>query len=153
MDYRHLHAVIQSDAFPIPRKQDYLDAMAGATLFSIMDITSTYTLVPVAEEDITIMVFVTRHCLSEFTTMTFGLITASETYERLMKLALEGLQWSLCFIYVDDIIDFVFDFHGHVDNLDKVLTWIGTAGLMLQLVNMYYMQQNYPFWHILSLKK
>ena len=42
--------------------------------------------------------------------MPFGLMTAPATYQRLMGLALSGLQWSLCLIYLDDVIVFSEDF-------------------------------------------
>ena len=64
--------------------------------------------------------------------MPFGLMTAPATYQRLMELALSGLQWSLCLIYLDDVIVFSADFDEQVDHLDQVLTHIGAAGLKLK---------------------
>ena len=64
--------------------------------------------------------------------MPFGLMTAPATYQWLMELALSGLQWSLCLIYLDDVIVFSEDFDEQVDHLDQVLTHIGTAGLKLK---------------------
>ena len=49
-----------------------------------------------------------------------------------MELTLSGLQWSLCLIYLDDVIVFFHDFKEQIDRLDKVLTQIGGAGLMLK---------------------
>ena len=82
----------EDDAFPIPRTQDCLDAVAGATLFSTMDITSAYHQIPVAPGDVQKMAFVMKYSLFEFKTMPFGLKTAPATYQRLMELALSGLQ-------------------------------------------------------------
>ena len=59
-----------------PRMQDCLDAMAGAAMFSTMDITLAYNQVPVAEKDIPKTAFVTKYGLYEFTKMPFGLSTA-----------------------------------------------------------------------------
>ena len=47
MDYRRLNIVTKKDAFPIPRVIDCLDAVAGAVLFSTMDITAAYNQIPV----------------------------------------------------------------------------------------------------------
>ena len=96
--------------------------MTGATMFSTMDITLAYNQVPVAEKDIPKTAFVTKYGLYEFTKMPFGLSTAPQTYEHLMELTLSGLQWSLCLIYLDDVIVFSHDFDEHIDRLDKVLT-------------------------------
>ena len=61
--------------------------------------------------------------------MPFGLSTAPQGYECLMELTLSGLQWSLCLIYLNDVIVFSHGFDEHIDRLDKVLTQIGAAGL------------------------
>ena len=85
-----------------------------------------------AERDIPKMAFTTKYGLFEFTTMPFGLMTAPATYQQLMVLGLSGLQWSLCLIYLDDIIAFCRDFREQVDWLDKVLTVIGSVSLKLK---------------------
>ena len=78
--------------------------MSGATMFSTMDITSIYNQVLVAEQDILKTAFVTKYGLYVSTKMPFGLSTAPQRYEHLMELTLSGLQWSLCLIYLDDVI-------------------------------------------------
>ena len=132
VDYQRLNAVTRNDAYPVPRTQDCLDSMAGSGMFSTMDILSAYNQVPVAEEDIPKTVFSTKYGLFEFTTMPFGLMTAPATYQQLMELALSGLQWSLCLIYLDDVIVFSEDFDEQVDHLDQVLNYIGSVGLKLK---------------------
>ena len=122
----------EDDAFPIPRTQDCLDAMSGATIFATMDITSAYNQVPVAKEDIPKTAFITKYGLFESLTMTFGLKTAPATFQRLMELVLAGLQWSLCLIYLDDVIVFGKDFEELAERLDLVLTRISGAGLKLK---------------------
>ena len=132
VDYGQLNKVTKDVAYPILRTQDCLDAMAGAAMFSTMDITSAYNQVPVAEKDIPKTAFVTMYGLYEFTKMPFGFSAAPQTYEHLMELTLSGLQWSLCWIYQDDVIVFSHDFNDHIDRLDKVLTQIGAVGLKLK---------------------
>ena len=53
--------------------------------------------------------------------MPFGLMTTPAMYQWLKGLALSGLQWSLCLVYLDDVIMFSRDFNKQVDHLDKVL--------------------------------
>ena len=85
-----------------------------------MDILLAYNQVPMAEKDIPKMAFTTKYGLFQFTTMLFGLMTVPATYQQLMELALSGLQWSLCLIYLDDVILFSKGFDEQVDHLDKV---------------------------------
>ncbi len=132
MDYRRLNAVTEDDAFPIPRTQDCLDRVAGVTLFSTMDITSAYHQIPVAPEDVQKIAFVTKYGLFEFQTMPFGLKIAPATYQRLMELALSGLQWTSSLIYLDDVIVFGKTFDEHLWRWAAVLERFHKAGLKLK---------------------
>ena len=98
--------------------QDCLYAIGAVGMLFIMDILLAYNLVPVAEKDIPKMAFMTKYGLFEFTTMQFLLMTAPVTYQWLMELALSGLQWSLCLIYLDDVIELCIKFHQQVNRLD-----------------------------------
>ena len=132
VDYRRLNLLTRKDAWPIPRIQDCLDALEGSILFSTLDITSAYNQIPVREEDIPKTAFVTRNGLYEFTTMPFGLTGASATFQRLMEIALSGLQWSACLIYLDDVIIFSQTFDKHLERIRLVLDRIAEAGLKLK---------------------
>ena len=44
--------------------------------------------------------------LFQFRVMPFGLSNAPATFERLMDRVLQGLWWSRCLVYLDDIISF-----------------------------------------------
>ena len=125
VDYWQLNKVTRDVAFPIPRTQDCLDAMSGATMFSTMDIFLAYNQVPIAEQDIPKTIFVTKHGLYEFTKIPLELSTAPQTFECFMEPTLSGFEWSVCLIYLDDVIVFSYDFEEQIDKLDKVLTQIG----------------------------
>ena len=113
VDFRALNSMTKKDAFPIPRTQDCLDALEGASLFSTLDITSAYNQIPVRTEDIAKTAFVSKYGIFEFTTMPFGLCNAPATFQRLMDVALSGLQWTSCLIYLDDVLIFGRSFDEH----------------------------------------
>ena len=150
-DYRRLNQSTKKDAFPIPRTEDCLDAVAGSTIFSTMDITSAYHQIPVSEKDIPKTAFVTKYGLFEYVTMPFGLCNATATFQRLMELALSGLQWTSCLVYLDDVIVFSEDFPTHVERLAAVLAKIQLAGLKLKPSKCHFFKDEVGFLgHVIS---
>lgn len=91
MDYRKLNDVTKKDAFPLPRTDDILDALAGSTWFSTLDLKSGYWQVPVHSTDREKTAFSTGCALYQFTVMPFGLCNAPATFQRLMEKVLQGL--------------------------------------------------------------
>lgn len=144
-DYRKLNQLTQKDAHPLPRTQDCLDALAGSTLWSTLDISSAYHQVPVADEDIPKTAVITRCGLFEFTKMPFGLTGATATFQRMMELALSGLQWKTCVIFVDDVIVFGRNFEEHLEGLKTVLFRIIAAGLKLKPSKCNFFQESVVF--------
>jgi hypothetical protein len=69
-----------------------------------MDLASGLWQIPMAEEDSCKTAFPTRTGLYEFRTMPFGLCNAPATFERIMASVLRGLNWTLCLVYIDDIV-------------------------------------------------
>ena len=151
VDYRELNKVTRDDAFPIPRTQDCLDALSGATIFSTMDVTSAYHQIPMAEEDRCKTAVVSKYGLYEYLKMPFGLKTAPATYQRLMELALAGLQWTICLIYLDDVIVFSQTFDEHVERLTQVFQRFRDAGLKLKPDKCHFFEKEVTFLgHLLS---
>ena len=65
--------------------------------------------------------FITKHGLFEFKTMPFSLETTPQTYQMFMELALSGLQWTACLIYIDDVIMYGETFDEHLQRLSMIL--------------------------------
>ena len=151
VDFRQLNDRTKKDAFPIPRTQDCLDALEGSVFFSTLDITSAYNQIPIRDEDIPKTAFVTKYGLYEFITMPFGLCNAPATFQRLMEIALGGLQWSTCLIYLDDVIVFSKTFREHLSRLEQVLEIIHSAGLKLKPRKCHLFESEVTFLgHVLS---
>ena len=102
VDYHRLNAITIKDAFPLPIVTDCLDAVAGATMFSCSDGSSGYHQIPVKKSDIPKTAFCTKYGLYEYTSMPIGLTNSPATFQRLMELALRGLQWHIGLIYLDN---------------------------------------------------
>ena len=151
VDYRCLNSVTIKDAFPLPRITDCLDAVADATLFSCFDVTSGYHQIRVKESDIPKTAFCTKYGLYEYTSMPMGLTNSPATFQRLMELALRGLQWHTCLIYLDDIVVFGKTFEEHMIRVQEVLERIKAAGLKLKLEKCQLFQREVDFLgHLVS---
>ena len=132
IDYRRLNDVTTKDAYPLPRIDESLDQLAGATWFSCLDLSAGYWQVEVDPRDKQKTAFTTRRGLFEYNVMPFGLCNAPATFERLMETVLSGLHWQICLIYLDDIIIYGKTFNEMISNLDTVLQRFEKAGLKLK---------------------
>ena len=83
---------------------DTLDRLAGAKLFSTLDLASGYWQVEVVEKDQPITLFATPEGLYQFQVMPFGLCNAPATFQWLIDRVLGSLIWSSCLLYPDGII-------------------------------------------------
>ena len=122
VDYRALNQVTEKDAHPLPRIEDSLDALAGACVYSTLDMTSGYHQVEVAEADRDKTAFVTGmgHHL-RYVTMPFGLCNAPSTFQRLMEKVLQGLLWRTAVVYLDDVVIYSRSFEEHSHHLEAVM--------------------------------
>ena len=106
--------------------------MAGSTLFSTFDLISGYFQIPLKEKDIPKSAFVCKYGHFEMTRMQFGLNNEASTFQRTMEMALQGLQWVTCLIYIDDIIVLGKNFEEHLSRVEEVLERNKAAGLKLK---------------------
>ena len=152
IDYRRVNALSKGiDAYPLPRVRDCLDAVAGAKLFSTFDITAAYHQIPVKKSHVEKTAFVTKYGLYEWITMPFGLNSASQTFQRCMEIALSGLQWQTCLIYLDDVIVYAPNFDLHLSRVEEVLSRIRQAGLKLKPEKCHLLQREVTFLgHVIS---
>ena len=132
VDYRELNKVTVKDAYPLPRVDDTLDALAGSRWFSSLDLTSGYWQVEMSPQDKEKTAFTTGNGLYEFNVMPFGLCNAPSTFERLMELVLAGLHWETCLVYLDDILIYAQTFEDHVSRLGEIFTRLAKAKLKLK---------------------
>ena len=67
-----------------------------------------------------------------FTNSKLWPLDAPATFERLLELVLQGLQWKTCLVYLDDIIIFGATFEEHMWQEQEILQCLRDANLKLQ---------------------
>ena len=132
MDYRRVNAATKFDCFPLPRLDEALDAVAGCSVFSSLDLAMAYHQVTVAPADVKKPAFVTHAGLFQMTKMSFGLCNAPSIYQRLISIVLRGLITRICLAYLDDVIVYSRSNYQHLRDLRAVFERISTAGLKLK---------------------
>ena len=145
VDYRKLNAVTQMPASSLPRIQDCVDALAGSAVYSTGDSPAAYWQIPMKKSDVPKTAFITKFGLYEFNVLPMGLCSAPQAFTRLMELALAGLQWTTCVIYLDDVIVFGEDFDQHISRLEAVMERFRKAGLKLKPEKCQFFQREVKF--------
>ncbi|GJW25286.1 putative reverse transcriptase domain-containing protein [Tanacetum coccineum] len=95
IDYRELNKLTVKNRYPLPRIDDLFNQLQGSSVYSKIDLPSSYHQLRVREEDIPKTVFRTRYGHYEFKVMPFGLTNAlanKEEHEEHLKLILDFLK-------------------------------------------------------------
>ena len=81
-----------------------MNALSESSYFTILNATSGYHQIPVADEDILKTAFLTRSGLFEYVRMFFGLFNVSAALRRLMDELFSEEKGKFLRVYLDDII-------------------------------------------------
>ena len=100
-------------------------------MVSTLDLKSGYWQVPMDEHDKEKTAFSTGGGLWQFRVMPFGLSNAPATFERLMDYVLAGPPWSVCLVYLDDIIVHGKTFDTKLESLNQGFACLRRANLKL----------------------
>uniref|UniRef100_A0A0G4HTJ4 Reverse transcriptase domain-containing protein n=1 Tax=Chromera velia CCMP2878 TaxID=1169474 RepID=A0A0G4HTJ4_9ALVE len=117
----------------MPRIDEVVHLVEGASVFTVLDVSSGFWQIGMREQDKEKTAFVTPFGLYQFKVMAQRLINAPATFQRAMQLVLSGLPRELALVYIDDLIVFSKDFDSHLENLRTLLGRVQKCGLKLKV--------------------
>ena len=130
IDLRKLNNRTIKDAQSLPRIEDSLDCLDGATICTSLDLQSGYWQVELTEPSRPLTVFTVGSLgFYECVQMPFGLTNAPATFQLLMESCLGEMHLKWCIIYLDDIIVFSKTPEEHVQRLIGVFEKLSAAGM------------------------
>jgi hypothetical protein len=104
VDYRPLNVVTIKNMYPLPHINILFDQLAGAQVFSKIDLYSSYHEIKIHVEDIPKMAFMMRYGLYEYLIMSFGLMNALAHFMYLMNSVFMPELDQFIVVFIDDIL-------------------------------------------------
>ena len=108
VDYRDMNSVTRPDTFPMPRIDDLLDQLGRSKYFSTLDLASGFWQIIMHEGSREKTTLDVPQGLFEFRVIPFGLANSPAVFQRLMQLALAGLNPDggpdFVSVYMDDVL-------------------------------------------------
>ncbi|WVZ89301.1 hypothetical protein U9M48_035724 [Paspalum notatum var. saurae] len=122
VDYRPLNAVTVKNKYPLPHIDILFDQLAGARVFSKIDLRSGYYQIKIKENDIPKTAFSTRYGLYEYLVMSFGLTNAPGFFMYMMNSVFMNELDKFVVVFIDDILIYSKNEEEHEEHLQIMLT-------------------------------
>jgi hypothetical protein len=104
VDYRPLNAVTIKNKYQLPHIDLLFDQLAGAQVFSKINLHSSYHQIKIRVEDIPNTTFSMRYSLYDYLVMSFGLMNTPTLFMYLMNSVFMEELVKFIVVFIDDIL-------------------------------------------------
>jgi hypothetical protein len=131
VDYRKVNKKICFDAYPLPTLDQAFQCFAGAKIFSVVDLNSAYSQIPLTARSKRVTAFCTPFGLYEFSKLPMGISVGSQGLSRVVDKLFADLKGKFVFNYLDDLVIYSPSEEAHRGHLREVLDRLRKAGFTL----------------------
>ena len=124
VDYRHLNKNTKSMGWPLPLIRQMLERIGSKRpkVFAVFDLTQGYNQAAISKKSRPLTAFRTAEGLFQWTRLPMGLKGAPAFFQHAMQhKVLSNYLYSICEVYLDDIIIYADDENELLENIEKVL--------------------------------
>jgi len=131
--YRNLNKLTLLNTYPQPLMNELQDRVAGAKVFTKLDLKDGYHLIPMRKGDEHMRAFRRQYGQDEYKVIPFGLVDASATFQTIMTKILRELLDHAVVTYLDDILIYSENMEDHIKLPRQVLEWLKQHELAVSL--------------------
>jgi len=143
INFCRLNAVTVKNRYPLPHIDDLVERTKGSRYFCVLDMSSAYWQVPLAEEDRPKTAFSTPSGHYQFNVMAFGLCNAPATQQESMRRTLQGIH--NVDVLLDDVIIHDSTMNGLLGILRKVFQRLRERNLKLKMKKCHFMKSSVKY--------
>nr|GEX55908.1 putative reverse transcriptase domain-containing protein [Tanacetum cinerariifolium] len=121
INYRKLNKLTIKNRYPLPRIDDLFDQLQGSSVYSKINLRSSYHQLRVRDEDIPKTAFRTRYGHYEFQVMPFRITNAHAVFMDLMNRACKPYFNKYVIVFIDDILIYSHNKEEHANHLRIIL--------------------------------
>ena len=131
IDFKKLNKFIKRETYQLPIFEELLLKMSGAKFFSLLDASSGFWQLPLAEGSRHLTTFITPVGRFRMKRLPFGISIAPEVYQERMHRLLKDCPGVVC--YLDDVLVYGATEQEHDMNLKRVMKIMKDGGLTLNM--------------------
>ena len=137
-DYSKVNSITETDTFPIPRIEDFIDNIGHVKYVTKFDLLKGFWQIPLTDRAKEISAFVTQDGLYQYKVMPFGMKNSLATFQRLVNNLISNLDG--CEAYIDDAIIFSEKWEQHLHTIRTFYDRLSEAKLTFNLAKGFAMQ-------------
>jgi len=128
VDYSKVNAKVVFDSYPMPTVEQAFEQFAGAAIFSVLDLNSTYFQIPLNPRSRRVTAFCTPFGLFKFNRLPMGISVGSQGLSRVVDELFADLKGRFVFSYLDDLVIYSRSVEEQAAHMRTVLQRLQSAG-------------------------